>query len=266
MAKNTNKQGLTCEQMKTKIKELVETHNESTDLSERNKLAKEARDLNQDYNNTSVLDVYAQCLEAENPMLTFIKTYTYPTMSVGVKKDTGNLTIKDDGKAVMNLWDFVKWAARLNKQVVHAIDWEGKAEDTRQILLGIAEGNIVRDTKDDVGMMKAAMQAAFDSVIMLPGKSGNNAVIAKSKACRTIIMTCGSLDTKNLKATFGKSATWQGQFFMFLYCAVEGKEPELTFGDPDDQSIANAAAPAATTAPEATQETTAAAPTEPATK
>ena len=81
--KNTNTQGMTCEQMKTKLKELVDAHNESNDVAERQKLGTQALKLKDDYNKVSLLDVYAEAMEAENPMLAFIKAYTYPTISVG---------------------------------------------------------------------------------------------------------------------------------------------------------------------------------------
>lgn len=239
--KNTNTQGMTCEQMKTKLQELVDAHNESGDVAERQKLGTQALKLKDDYNKVSLLDVYAEAMEAENPMLAFIKAYTYPTISVGSKKDTGNLSIKDDGKAVMNLWDFVEWAAGRNKQVTHALDWKSKSAEAQKVLVDVVEKFINSDTKPEVGELKAALQTAFNSVVMVPGENGNNSIIAKSKACRIIIATCSSMDYKSFQANFGQSKTWQKQFLAFLNRAAEGKEFVLTFGDPEDQSTENAA-------------------------
>lgn len=239
--KNTNTQGMTCEQMKTKLKELVDAHNDSNDVAERQKLGTQALKLKDDYNKVSLLDVYAEAMEAENPMLAFIKAYTYPTISVGSKKDTGNLSIKDDGKAVMNLWDFVEWAAGRNKQVTHALDWKSKSAEAQKVLVDVVEKFINSDTKPEVGELKAALQTAFNSVVMVPGENGNNSIIAKSKACRIIIATCATMDYKSFQANFGQSKTWQKQFLAFLNRAAEGKEFVLTFGDPEDQSTENAA-------------------------
>ena len=238
--KNTNIQGMTCEQMKTKLKEVVDSHNDSKDLSERQKLGTQALKLKDDYNKVSKLDVYAEVMEAENPMLAFVKAYTYPTLSVSSKKDTGNLSIKDDGKTVMNLWDFVEWAAGRNKQVTKELDWKSKAADAQKILVGVVEKFVNDSTVMDVGVLKIALQAAFDSVLMVPGKDNKNSIIAKSKDCRTIIMTCGRLDAKSFQATFGQSKTWQNQFLMFLNRAAEGKEATLVFGDAEEQSTDNA--------------------------
>ena len=238
--KNTNTQGMTCEQMKAKLKEVVDAHNESTDLAERQKLGVKALKLKDDYNKVSLLDVYADAMEAENPMLAFVKAYTYPTLSVGSKKDTGNLSIKDDGKAVMNLWDFVEWAAGRNKQVTNALDWKAKSAEAQKVLVDVVDKFVSTDTKPEVGELKAALQAAFNSVVMVPGENGNNSIIATSKACRIIIMTCSSMDYKTFQANFGQSKTWQKQFLAFLNRAAEGKEFTLTFGDPEEQSTDNA--------------------------
>lgn len=241
--KNTNTQGMTCEQMKTKLKELVDAHNDSNDVAERQKLGTQALKLKDDYNKVSLLDVYAEAMEAENPMLAFIKAYTYPTLSVGSKKDTGNLSIKDDGKSVMNLWDFVEWAAGRNKQVTHALDWKSKSAEAQKVLVSVVEKFVNSDTKPEVGELKTALQAAFNSVVMVPGENGNNSIIAKSKACRIIIATCSSMDYKSFQANFGQSKTWQKQFLAFLNRAAEGKEFVLTFGDPEEQSADNAETP-----------------------
>lgn len=262
--KNTNNQGMTCEQMKTKLKEVVDAHNESTDLAERNKLRQSATVLKDDYNKTSLLDVYAEAMEAENPMLAFIKAYTYPTLSVGSKKDTGNLSVKDDGKAVMNLWDFVEWAAGRNKQVTHALDWKAKATEAQNVLISVAEKYINAGGNPEPGELKTALQAAFNSVVMVLTEKGNNAIIAKSKNCRTIIMTCGNMDYKALQANFGQSKTWQKQFLAFLNRAAEGKEFTLTFGDPEDQTTDSADEESVEAEAEAT--TTEAATTEDTTK
>ena len=251
--KNTNTQGMTCEQMKTSLKTIIDNHNESEDLVERQKLGKQALQLKDDYNKTSLLDVYAEAMEAENPMLAFIKAYTYPILSVSSKKDTGNLTLKDDGVAVMNLWDFVEWAAGRNKQVTKELDWKSKAAEAQKTLVEVVEKFINDNTAMDTTPLKTALQAAFDSVLFVPGVKGNNSIIAKSKACRTIIMTCGNMDYKAFQANFGQSKTWQKQFLAFLNRAAEGKEATLMFGDPEEQSTENAETPAE----ESTEETAA---------
>lgn len=253
--KNTNTQGMTCEQMKEQLKTIIDNHNASEDLAERRNLGTQALKLKDDYNKVSLLDVYAEAMEAENPMLAFIKAYTYPTLSVGSKKDTGNLSLKDDGKSVMNLWDFVEWAAGRNKQVTNALDWKSKAAEAQKILVSVAEQYINTGIAPEPTELKAALQSAFNSVVMVPGKDGNNAIIAKSKACRTIIMTCGTMDYKALQASFGQSKSWQKQFLAFLNCAAEGKEPTLTFGDPEEQSTDNAAEDSAEESEATTEET-----------
>ena len=106
-----------------------------------------------------------------------------------------------------------------------------------------------------VGSLKTALQTAFNSVVMAEGENGNNSIIAKSKDCRVIIMTCGNMDYKNFQANFGQSKTWQKQFLAFLNRAAEGKEFVLTFGDPEDQSTENAAEDSAEESEATTEET-----------
>lgn len=253
--KNTNTQGMTCEQMKEQLKTIIDNHNGSEDLAERQKLGAQAIKLKEDYNKTSLLDTYAEAMDAEKPMLAFIKAYTYPTLTVTSKKDTGNLTLKDDTKAVMNLWDFVEWAAGRNKQVTNALDWKSKSAEAQKVLVDVVEKFINSDTKPEVGELKTALQDAFNSVVMVPGENGNNSIIAKSKACRIIIATCSTMDYKSFQANFGQSKTWQKQFLAFLNRAAEGKEFVLTFGDPEDQSTENAAEDSAEESEATTEET-----------
>lgn len=242
--KNMNTEGKTCEQMKAELKTVVDSHNASEDLASRQVLAIKAFKLKDDYNKVSLLDVYAECMEAENPMLAFIKAYTYPTLSVSAKKDTGALTMKDDGASVMNLWNFVEWAEARNKSVTVGLDWKSKASDARKFLLEALEKYVNDSTEKDVGGLKTAMQTMFDAIVSNPGQSGKNSIVFTSKAARIIFTSSGQNLLKLKQVNYASSKAWQGQVLMFLHTAAEGKEPTLVYGDPEDQKVAEAVAEA----------------------
>ena len=237
MAKNINTdietKGKTVEQLLEDLKVAVDKHNESEDVAERVALKVTIDKLVEAYKTTSKLTEYAKCLEAENPMLAFIQKYQYPVVSATVKKGETDISLKTDGKAVFDLWDFVDWCAGRNQQITVALDWKSKANDARDILKSQAEKYIEKGTKMDVGTLKKALQTMFDSIVMKPGKDGNNAVIATSKNVRTIHMTCGALNIKTFNAKFVAEKSWRAQVFAFLNRAVEGKDFTHTYGDED---------------------------------
>ncbi len=233
MAKNITTEGKTMEQILEELKLAVDKHNDSKDVSERVKLKYEAEKLVEAYNKASMLTGYAECLVAENPMLAFIQKYQYPVVSAGIKKGETDMTIKTDGKAVFDLWNFVDWCAGRNQQITVALDWKSKANVARDTLKAQVEKYIEKGTKMDVGALKKDLQSMFDSIVMKPGKDGNNAVIATSKNVRTIHMTCGTLNIKTFTAKFVAEKSWRAQVFAFLNRAVEGKDFTHVYGDED---------------------------------
>lgn len=238
MAKNMiNVEGKTLEQLKKDLVEVVEKHNLSESNSERVKLKVEAEKLKNEHNKVSKLDAYAECLKAEHPILAFAKMYEYVVVSIGIDKKTDTLSVKTEAKEgkklteVFNLWDFVEACEGMNKQVTAALDWKSKATKAQKFLVENVQKYIDDGTEKDVAGLKEALQNMFDSIVMVAGKSGNNAVIATSKLARGIYMTCGRMNAKSLQATFGRGDSWQKQAFAFLHCAVEGKDFTYIYGD-----------------------------------
>lgn len=240
MAKNnvTTTEGKTLAEIKAELQTAVDNHNSAETIKDQTKYAVEAAKLKDDYNKASKLDAYAECLKAEKPMLAFIKQYTYPTISVAPKKDTGALSIKDDGKAVFDLWDFVEWCEGRNKQVVQSLDWKSKATEAQNVLIKQVKAAIEDGTEMSVKDFKEALQAMFDAIVMVEGKSGNNAVIAKSKNVRVIQQTCGALDVKSFTAKFVQKKSWQKQVLAILNRSVENKDFSVIYGDPEETTAA----------------------------
>lgn len=236
----TTTEGKTLEQIMQELRTAVDEHNGTEVASERVTAAVKVAKLKDDYNKASLLKAYSECLEAENPMLTFIKKYQYPVVSTGTKKDNGNISIKDDGTAVFNLWNFVEWCEGRNHQVVVNLDWKSKAEEARKALLTEGEKYIETGNEFNVGAVKDAIQAMFNSIVMVAGESGNNAVIAKSKNVRVLKMTCAKVGKDGLSVQFGAGKTWQARVFSFLHLAVDGKNYTMTYGDPEKEAPAAA--------------------------
>lgn len=234
MAKNTitTTEGKTLEQVKNELKAAIDKHNLAEDAITRLKTEREVKKLKAEYDVLSLHTTYSKCLEAENPMLDFIKTYFYKTASVTTDKDTGDFKLKDDGKAVMSLWDFVKFCNSINRQVAVALDWESKAEKARTNLTTQVQNHIDNEAELKIGSFKDAMQDAFNSIVMVPGKDGNNCVIAKSKNIRTFLFACANMNVKTFEVKVAGNS-WRSQFFALLHCAAEGKEFTITYGDPD---------------------------------
>ncbi len=238
MAKNIiNVEGKTLEQIMTELKEAVTKRNQTENVSERLKLEVQAEKLKEEYNKTAKLDAYAACLEADNPMLTFVKQYSYGVVNIGTDRKTNALVIKTETSSgaklteVFNLWDFVETCESMNKQITSALNWKSKAAQAQKLLIENVQKYIEDGGEKDVLGLKTALQEMFDAILMIPGKSGGNAVRATSKQARTIYMTCGRMNNKSLQAMFGREKTWQGQAFAFLHCAVEGKDFTYVYGD-----------------------------------
>lgn len=231
---NIATEGKTLEGIMTELKAAVDKHNEVENAIERVKAAAEVSKLVADYNDLSLFNSYSECLENDQPVLTLIKKYQYPTVSVSTKKDTGALAVNDEGSKVFNLWNFVDWCEARNKQVTVALNWKSKAEEARELLLAECEKYIETGAEFNVSAVKSALQAMFDSIVMVLGEAGNNAVIAKSKNVRTLKLTCSKLDKTGLKAQIGGTKVWQSRAFAFLKCAVEGNDFEITYGDPEE--------------------------------
>lgn len=243
MAKNVEIkiEGKTLEQIMADLKTTVEAYNASKDIAERARLEIEASKLKSDYNKCSKETAYATCLEADNPMLAFIQMYTYPVIGLNIKKDTKELALKTESKNgkkmvdVFNLWDFVAYCEERNKQVTVGLDWKSKAVAAQKALIAVLKTDNETGVYN-IGEFKNALQAAFDSIVFVAGKNGNNAVIAKSKQCRIIKNAAGELNKKDREVQFVSEKSWQAKVFAYLNLAVDGKEFVCTYGDAEEKT------------------------------
>ena len=246
MAKKNNViiEGKTKEQLMAELEAAVDSHNNSENAMERNTLKVKIEKLKNAYNECSMHDAYAECLAAEKPMLAMIKMYKYPVVATGAERNTGDVTLKTEDNngakltEVFNLWNFVEYCEGRNVKVTASLDWKLKAAKAKNFMLDAINKYIDDGAEKDVGGMKKALDEMFDSIVMLPGKNGNNQVRSTSKQVREIYMTAGRSDAKALTIKFGTEKSWQKTAFAYLYAAVEGKEFTIIYGE-DDTKVKN---------------------------
>lgn len=254
MAKNIELKGQTLEQTMAELEGVVSRHNLSESASERNRLKIDAEKLKNSYNSDSKINAYAECLETENPMLTFVKRYCYPVISVSTDRDTGHLVIKtEDSKGeklteVFNLWDFVDACEGMNRNVVAALDWKSKSNDAQKALAEIVQNYIDNGTTMTVSAFTTNIQKMFDSILMIPGQSGGNAVIFTSKLARLMCVTSGTQNAKSMKVKIAGKKSWQKQVLMYLHASVEKKEFTIIYCDDEPATETEAEAEATTEA------------------
>lgn len=242
MKKNNLFEGMTKEQILSKLKEIVKAHNESENDSEKGKLKVKADHAVAEYNNVSKLDAYAECLATECPMFTFIKKYEYPVISVKVDKDTDTMSIKETVKpdssekttAVFNLWDFVAFCESANRQVTVSLDWKTKGDKAKAILNTELNRYVDEGGEMNVGLLKNALQAMTDAIVMVKCESGKNSIIITGKMVRNMYTASGRLNAKKRHVDYNRTTTWQPFVLSILNSAAQGKELTSTYGDPDD--------------------------------
>lgn len=235
--KNNATESKNLNQLMAELNEVATKHNMATSAGDKIKLKAEAEKLQKDYNEVAKVDAYNECLKAENPMLTFIKRYTYNVVKVSTDKKTDVMAVKTENPngtkitELFDLWDFVAFCEGKNKQVTAALDWKTKALKAQNDLIENITKYIEQGLEKDVKALKEALQGMFDSIVMVPGAKGNNAIKATSKQARIIYMTAGRLNAKKVEAMFAQENSWHKQAFAFLHVAVEGKEFICTYGD-----------------------------------
>lgn len=235
MKKGTTRRTLA--EIKAEFLGKVAQYDASENVAERSTLKGEIDKLVEEYNEASRYNSYVDCLNSDTPMLNFIKAYDYPVISATTKKGDIKLKVKDDGKAVHDLWDFVEFCEGANKSVTAALDWKSRATDARDTLLAQVKEFVEEGTDVKPGDFKVALQEAFDSVVFVAGAKGKNAVIATSKNVRLFLITCSRIDYKNFKAQFAGEQTWKKHFFAFLNCAVANKTFDIIYGDNDSVAV-----------------------------
>lgn len=255
-------ENLTLDQLRAMLDETVDKHNEAENSIARVEAYAEAKDIADAYTELSLLTVYANCMKDDQPLVAFVKTFYYHTVSVkvaisnevvdGVAKSSEVASVVENDRK-MSLFKFIDWAKDRNKTITVDRYYKTATNKARNAINTIWEN--FQNSKDKTEMsknaVKKALQPMFDALIFIKGKSGKNAVIATGDIAFYIIALAAELKTTaddnkkpNFNIEFLKSKAWDGHILNMLHMAVEGKTFDVVYGDPEEEVADNAEAEA----------------------
>lgn len=228
-------------------------------------LTKQAKELANEYNELSLLTVYATCVADALPVKAFVEAFSYVTVST--KDASHKETDKEgcmrlvftksvtEGKKALNLVKFIEWAAEANISVTASKDWKVKMAEAKDAIK--AEWKKFQAAGKDshsvsIKKLKKAMQDMFDAIIFIPTEKGNNAVVATGNIAKTAFQFANQANTSTENVyTMGDvlpERIWNAILMKSLLAAVNGKTLIVNF-DGEENATEEAAAeqPAAET-------------------
>ena len=251
MAKKTmNKaEERTMQVVMSELKDKIDRYNLESNAAKRNTLEVECKNLVAEYNEMSLLDAYATFKAEADPMVALAKAYTYDVISAkatshqemvdGVKKSIVTMVLDENRTKLLNAAKFIDWMAERNVAVTARADWRKRVNDAHNVLIDQWKSFIEDGTDFKVGVLKTALQDMVDAFIMLEGENGKNAYVVTSKLTRSIIAFCTSRKD-GLKGTIAAKNTWERIQMDVLHAVVTRKEFEITYGEAEDVSEAEA--------------------------
>lgn len=235
----------------------VDKYNEATNAAERVQLAVTHKALVEEYNELSLLSAYAGFMADEMPLVALAKAYYYDVVSVkdnvhnevveGVMKSTVTRSV-NPGNKKLDVSKFIEWTEERNKSVAAGKDWKVKIGAARNSIENewkkfFASG---KDTHSmSIGKAKKALQAMFDSLVFIAGKSSKNAIIANGDIAKWVLGFANS--RKDIKAEDGNivitgsvlpAQTWRTLLLDILHKAVTNKSFDIIYGDPEAEDEA----------------------------
>jgi hypothetical protein len=205
-------------------------------------LKKQADTLAKEYNELSMLTVYATCLEDKLPVKAFVETGTYKTKRVKesyvkVPDKDGCLHLKqvcavEDNKQPSNLdlTKFLEWASAQNKQVTHSADWRIKMGAVKDVIRDSYRKSLSakgETHKLSITKLKNVLQDLFDALIFIPTAKGENSVIAKKEHAWDIREFATKTNTRladpDKLGEVLPGDVWNSLIMKNLKVAVEGK-------------------------------------------
>ena len=256
MKNNETVKGRTLDAIMDELTAKVDQYNLTSDAVERSDLRDAMKKLTQEWNEGSMLTVYAKCLDAEYPLLAFGVEYNYPTISTkdaphptmvdGVKTTVFTCTI-NEGTTQMSLTKFLAWAKEGNRNIAADKKWSDKWDaaltDAR------SQWKRIFNTKADntelkIGQMKKKLQDLFDSLVFIAadGGSGKNALIATNDHARWVLSLANERKvdkkTKEQKVQSMSTQLWD-KLAMDVWhqvCAKKGYTVVIGDEQPDEET------------------------------
>lgn len=249
----TATEGRTLDTIRAELEAKVDQYNLTSDAVERSDLRDAMKKLTAEWNEGSLLTVYANCMGKDQPLLAFGVEYTYPTIStkdaphsqmVNGVKTTVFTCIIEEGVKQMSLPKFLAWAKEGNHHIVADKEWDKKWTAAHAEVN--AQWKRIFNTKADntelkIGQMKKKLQELFDSLLFIAaeGGSGKNALVATGDHAKYALGLANErkvdLKTKAQKIQSMSTQMWDkiGMDIFHQICAK--KSYEVIIGDEESE-------------------------------
>ena len=224
----------------------------TSEVVERAELADRHKKLVDEYNEASLLNAYADCMNANVPVVALAKMYYYKTIAVKdavhneidpvtrVKKSSITRSV-NEGCRKLDIAKFIKWTEECNKCVAASKDWRTKIFAVRNSIETEWKRFFASkaDKKDiSIGKVKRAMQEAFDALVFIPceNSTDKNAVIATGDVAKFVIAFANSRKDSKVDGVIKITGEilplkmWTTLLLDVLHMAVEKKSYDLVYG------------------------------------
>ena len=223
---------------------------------QRAELTVTTKKLVEEYNELSLLTVFAKCMEAELPLN--VETFVYNTVNTkdaphkevqpdGSKKEVLTRSVTEKDK-MLDLAKFIDWAAERNRMIANSKDWKMKVltakkaikAEWKKYLASKGDSHSVSNRK-----MKTALQEMFDALIFIPTAKGENSVIADGDIAKFAFGFANKLnpstDDEVADGDLLPESNWKIIQMKALRKAVIGKKLVVNFNDDEDEEATETA-------------------------
>lgn len=201
----------------SKLITAVAAYNEAVASNDAQRIASAKGDVDkalEDCNKQIMLNVFADCKKAENPVLAAIKTYSYNIMGVKIDKDTNLMEMTSDKSRQIDLLKFFRWC-----NMSHL--WEYKVAKMNQLMclrvckeLGMTPEEISRvkglyylkeaAKAEEMGAVPTSnsqivklLQMTIDAILFIDDGKGHNKIRAISRDASYLAMVYAKRSNKN---------------------------------------------------------------------
>lgn len=192
----TAKTGRTLEVILAEANAKVEALNNEQSLDKRLTMEAELDAMTKEYDKLSLLTVYAAAKAETHPIMALAKVCTYTTISkkktpgeklvdgVAKKVDVYSVQEKDSS---LNILKFIKWLEERNFKMPKG--WQSRMSAVKADIIDQWQAFDKAGTEHTfkITQLKRLLQAMVNDMGFIPGKNGNNTLVAKSEHARTML-------------------------------------------------------------------------------
>ena len=232
----------------------VDSYNLATETATKAELTVAQKKLVEEYNTLSMYSTYGACIKEKQPILALAKAYNYDTVSIkdtphtevieGVQHSSITRSVKDGDKR-LDLVKFIEWTEEHNKSVASDRYWKVKTEEARGFV--VDQWRKFFASKGDthtvsIGQTKKKLQAMVDALVFIKTESDKNAVVVNNDCAKWVLGFANSRKDsrveKNVVITGNilQRSTWAALLMDVMHKLATGKDYELIFGDPEEDT------------------------------